>query len=719
MRTLILLRGCPGVGKSTWIKENNLQEYTLEPDAIRLMFQAPQLNVEGKQQISQKNDKKVWETLFDFLENRMARGDLTVIDATHSRTQQINKYKKLATIYRYRVYIVDFSNIDLETILQQNKQRDKIKQVPEEVIETIYQRLQTDKPPSWVTKLKPEFAMDELKYTPYSADQYDSIHIVGDIHGCYDALTKTLEEVNKNTLYIFLGDYLDRGVQNKETFDYLYSLKDLPNTVFLEGNHERHWRNYLKDPTIKLPRYTAKAFEELGKSKEKIKSFYQKLTQAFYFTFNSQTYIATHGGISNKPSIKISTDDYVFGVGKYSEDKLVDEAFTKNCPNIVSIRGHRNMAKTNFQSTENVINLCGTPEFGGELRSIVLKKKESLEFRSVIQSIYNENLIPVQDTPKPKLEISTSANTILKEFVENKYVNVKSIKKDVVVINFSKKAFYKNIWNNITCKARGLYLTTEGDVIARAYDKFFNYGQVEEAKGRNIQNLKFPLTVYQKENGFLGILSVYKGEWFIACKSTIEGKFPDMFKELVIPKLTLELKKYIETNSVSLVFEVNHLNDPHIVKYSNSHLILLDIIKNTHSFNKLPFEELQIVGEELGFTVKCQTTILQTFEEWRVFRDRTKAESQFNPTIEGWVIEDAEGFNFKLKSQFYSFWKYMRTLKDKLYKTREQQYPEIAARLHSKDDFTVFKHLTKLPKEDLKKNIIEIYEEILPKLAKE
>ena len=29
MRTLIVLRGAPGAGKSTWIKKNHLEEYTL------------------------------------------------------------------------------------------------------------------------------------------------------------------------------------------------------------------------------------------------------------------------------------------------------------------------------------------------------------------------------------------------------------------------------------------------------------------------------------------------------------------------------------------------------------------------------------------------------------------------------------------------------------------------------------------------------------------
>lgn len=41
MRTLLLLRGSPGCGKSTWIKEHDLSDYVLSADNIRLMFASP------------------------------------------------------------------------------------------------------------------------------------------------------------------------------------------------------------------------------------------------------------------------------------------------------------------------------------------------------------------------------------------------------------------------------------------------------------------------------------------------------------------------------------------------------------------------------------------------------------------------------------------------------------------------------------------------------
>ena len=88
MRTLLLMRGAPGVGKSTFIEKNNLKKYTLCADEIRLLIQTPVMQTNGSFAISQNNDNKVWSTLFSILEDRMQRGEFTVIDATNSKTKQ-------------------------------------------------------------------------------------------------------------------------------------------------------------------------------------------------------------------------------------------------------------------------------------------------------------------------------------------------------------------------------------------------------------------------------------------------------------------------------------------------------------------------------------------------------------------------------------------------------------------------------------------------------
>ena len=158
MRYLILTIGTPASGKSTWIDENNLRQYTLEPDDIRIKIQSPVLNLDNKEIISQNNDKKVWELVFDILEERMKLGEFTVIDATHSSSKLINRYKDLVKKYRYRVIAVDFrKQFSLNEILENNRKRKpEWKFVPEDAIKGIHERLKTFEPPNLIKVIKPE-----------------------------------------------------------------------------------------------------------------------------------------------------------------------------------------------------------------------------------------------------------------------------------------------------------------------------------------------------------------------------------------------------------------------------------------------------------------------------------------------------------------------------------------------------------------------------------
>lgn len=63
---------------------------------------------------------------------------------------------------------------------------------------------------------------------------------IGDIHGCYTALTTLLEIVlpGPGDLVVALGDFVDRGPQSRESIDLLLELEQRCRLVALRGNHE-------------------------------------------------------------------------------------------------------------------------------------------------------------------------------------------------------------------------------------------------------------------------------------------------------------------------------------------------------------------------------------------------------------------------------------------------------------------------------------------------
>lgn len=248
MRYLFVLRGAPASGKSTWINENELEPYTISTDSLRLMYQSPVTTAEGDRKISQNNDKEVWNLLMELLERRMENGELVVIDATHYKSSLINRYKDLVSKYRYRVYVVDFSNVSEEELKRRNATRG-FRKVPDEVIEKMVVALaDTNEVKKQYKIVSPEEAITLINspLEPFDANEYEKVVIFGDIHGCYDPLKEYFDKnpFNENYNYIFCGDYLDRGTQNKEVLEFLISLKDKKNCVFLEGNHETWLRKY-------------------------------------------------------------------------------------------------------------------------------------------------------------------------------------------------------------------------------------------------------------------------------------------------------------------------------------------------------------------------------------------------------------------------------------------------------------------------------------------
>lgn len=241
MRILLLLRGSASCGKSTWIEENGLKQYTLSSDDIRLLCQSPVMLNDGTVGISQNNDAIVWKTLFEILEIRMQRGDFTVIDATNSKTSEMNRYREMCETYRYRIYCVDFTHIPMEEVKRRNREREAYKRVPEEVIDNMYSRFRTQKIPSGIKVIGPD-ELDTIWTRLFDMSSYKRVHHIGDIHGCDTALRKYLEEnggIKDDEMYIFVGDYIDRGLENVEVVKFLLSIMNRKNVLMLEGNHER------------------------------------------------------------------------------------------------------------------------------------------------------------------------------------------------------------------------------------------------------------------------------------------------------------------------------------------------------------------------------------------------------------------------------------------------------------------------------------------------
>ena len=66
------------------------------------------------------------------------------------------------------------------------------------------------------------------------------IWIISDIHGCYHTLVKLIDKVKQldaKASFVFVGDYIDRGLYNKEVIDYVIKMQ-ADGAICLCGNHD-------------------------------------------------------------------------------------------------------------------------------------------------------------------------------------------------------------------------------------------------------------------------------------------------------------------------------------------------------------------------------------------------------------------------------------------------------------------------------------------------
>ena len=674
MRVLLLLRGSAGCGKTTWIEKKGLKPYTLSADDIRLLCQSPTMQVDGTVGISQANDNVTWKTLFNLLEVRMSKGEFTVIDATNSKTSEMNRYKEMCNTYRYRIFCVDFTDIPIEEVKRRNANREVLKRVPDEVIDKMYSRFATQKIPSGIKVIKPD-ELDTIWMKMFDMSEYKKIHHIGDIHGCNTALQKYLSDndgIKDDEFYIFTGDYIDRGLENADVVKFLISIMNKKNVLMLEGNHERWLWLYANDCTGKSKEFeliTKPQLESARIDKKDIRQLYRKLGQCAYYKYGDNIYLVTHAGLSTIPEnlSYVATEQMIKGVGNYNDFEKIAETFMATTPeNVYQIHGHRNTKGLPVKVNDRVFNLEGRVEFGGSLRCVQVDKDG-------IHTVEVENT--VFKTPEIQSEQTVTKSSIADTIIalrSNKYIQEKRFG-NISSFNFTNKAFYDKIWDEQTTKARGLYLDTmKGKVVARAYNKFFNINERPETKFDMLQyKLQFPVTAYVKENGFLGIVSYneYEDELFIASKSTIDSEFAGWFKDMLYEKVSSEniqkMKEFIKEHNVSFVFEcVDMKNDPHIIEYPNSELFLLDIVQNDMDFSKYEYDAMVDVANQLGLTPKEKAFEIATWQEffdW--YYDILEEDYEYNGRkIEGFVIEDSVGYMTKLKLAYYNFWKFMRSI---------------------------------------------------------
>lgn len=175
----------------------------------------------------------------------------------------------------------------------------------------------------------------------------------------------------------------------------------------------------------------------------------------------------------------------------------------------------------------------------------------------------------------------------IKPYIEKKLISEQRhpLDENIRIFNYTQKCQFAKEWDEVTLQCRGLILNiATGEVIARPFPKFFNYGEYVE-KGWPIPN-EIPV-VYPKFDGSLGILYLFKGEWRVATRGSFVSEQAQWANEFIYRPQNRDWLDDLELDHTHL-FEIIYPANRIVVNYDFSGLVHLASIDIATGKSKAP-----------------------------------------------------------------------------------------------------------------------------------
>lgn len=691
-RKLVVLRGVAGVGKSTFIKDRGLEDYSISQDMLRNVISSPVHTVDNEKVIDNSKNNYVFKLFHEMLERRLSNGVFTIIDNTNTDIQTIRTAEEKANMYGYDMYVINFEE-DTEVLLERNNKRKGTTKYFTStkplyrMIDTFTQNNDRIKQKYNVIDSKDEEKLSQLFDNQYiNLDNYKEVKVIGDIHGSYTVLNEAIPTIEEDTFYIFLGDYIDRGTKNHEVLDFLLKNYKKDNVVLLEGNHEIYLRAFTNSVELGYGRefkdYTKKELIEKRTPLKSVKKMMKKLKSKYLFEYKGKKYVCTHGGVLPTNYNFLHHEELIRGVGGYEFN--VDKRWEELSDGEIQFHGHRNKLKVKPHKYKTSYNLEGRVDSGGFLRVATIRGTE-VKVSEYLNTDVRDDRVS-KDAKKVEGMLEYANNTEDIRVKEQPY-------KNNVSVNFGHKFFSKRQWDKDSVKARGLFLDIERKkVVMRGYEKFFNLGEMKTIE-ETANDFNYPIVGYKKENGYLGLLSYSEteddlmfGTKSVMINSTDDSvKASDMAKEFrrifyntLNEEQLVKVEEYLRMKDNTLVFEVISFKDKHITNETEEGIVLLDSIKNEITFQTKQYgklvelvEDINSLGHENKLKVKKKALTFKTKEK---FLSYLNSQNNFNIEHEGFVFVDETNNFVKYKSEYYSYWKYFRASVDYIMRREDDFY---------------------------------------------
>ncbi|WP_166831600.1 polynucleotide kinase-phosphatase [Thalassoroseus pseudoceratinae] len=282
--SLVVLVGPSGSGKSTFARKHFLPTEVLSSDYCRGLV--------SDDENDQAATNDAFEVLHFVASKRLARGHLTVVDATNVQPEARKPLVQLAKTY-HCLPVAIVLNPPEKVCHERNRDRDD-RQFGPHVIRQQRSQLRRS-----IKKLKREgfrhiFVMDSveeidaatIERVPLWNDKRDEqgpFDIIGDVHGCCDELEELLVQlgyqhvvVDGNDYWghvfyrhpegrraVFVGDLVDRGPRIVDTLCLVRNMVQFSEAICVPGNHDMKLLRKLRGKNPQMTHGLAESWSEI------------------------------------------------------------------------------------------------------------------------------------------------------------------------------------------------------------------------------------------------------------------------------------------------------------------------------------------------------------------------------------------------------------------------------------------------------------------------
>lgn len=162
---------------------------------------------------------------------------------------------------------------------------------------------------------------------------------------------------------------------------------------------------------------------------------------------------------------------------------------------------------------------------------------------------------------------------LLESHVRNGYVTARSHPHlPLTVFNYTPKAVYEPLWDEVTLRCRGLIADNKGLIVGNCMNKFFNYGEPNAA---NI-DLSGPVQVTDKLDGSMGSVVFYDGKLVVATRGSFESEQAKWAYDYISKNQDLlDAFKIICSENVTAVVEIIYPENRVVVDYGDMTAVVL------------------------------------------------------------------------------------------------------------------------------------------------